>query len=286
MNLGDSPAFQLKVNSNAAMAIIYIFMVLLAIIVLLPLLWLLSSSLKTPEELSINVWGLPSSFNLENFVLAWTRSEIPRSMINSAIVALVNIILTALASATIAYVLARLRFRANRIIYYIIIAGMMIPIHSAVIPLYILAMDLGLQNNLVALGVIYAAFRIPVSVFLLESFMKMIPYELEEAAIIDGCGYWGRFYKIILPLSKEGLITVLILAMLSSWNEMLIALLMLSRPAIQTLPISVMGFVTEHHTEYTQLSAGLLIACIPNILFYIFMQDKIIKGMTLGAVKG
>ena len=189
-------------------------------------------------------------------------------------------------STTISYALSRFSFKFNRVIYYIIIAGMMIPIHSAVIPLYIMAMKWKLQNNLFALGAIYAAFRIPVSVFILESFMLTIPKELEECAIIDGCGYGRIFWKIILPLSRDGVVTILILAAIACWNELLVAMLMLSKPMIKTLPIGLMGFITEYEAQYTQLCAGLLIAVLPNLLFYALMQERIVKGMTIGAIKG
>ncbi len=162
----------------------------------------------------------------------------------------------------------------------------MIPIHAAVIPLYITAMKLNMMNNLIFLGMIYAAFRIPVSVFILESFMISIPKELEECAIIDGANYYMIFYRIILPLSADGIVTITILSAIASWNELLIAMLMLSRPLIKTLPIGLMGFISEWTSEYTTLCAGLLIACIPNILFYAIMKEKIVRGMTVGAIKG
>jgi raffinose/stachyose/melibiose transport system permease protein len=261
-------------------------MIFFAIIVLLPLLWLFSSSLKTQEDLAHNVWGIPQSVELSNYSVAWTKGRMAMYMTNSLTVAVVTIILTLLTSTTLSYALARFKFKLNRIFYYVIIAGMMIPIHSAVIPLYIMAMNWKLQNNLVALGCIYAAFRIPVSVFILESFMLTIPKELEECAIIDGCGYGGIFWKIILPLSRDGVVTILILAAIACWNELLLAMLMLSKPAIKTLPIGLMGFITEYNSEYTQLCAGLLIAVLPNLLFYALMQERIVKGMTIGAIKG
>ena len=265
---------------------IYFIMILFALIILLPLLWLLFSSLKSLEDLAHNVWGPPRTLELSNYVIAWTRGRMAVYMRNSLTVAAVTIMLTMITSTTISYALSRFNFKLNRVIYYIIIAGMMIPIHSAVIPLYIMAMKWKMQNNLFALGAIYAAFRIPVSVFILESFMLTIPKELEECAIIDGCGYGGIFWKIILPLSRDGVVTILILAAIACWNELLVAMLMLSRPMIKTLPIGLMGFITEYEAQYTQLCAGLLIAVLPNLLFYALMQERIVKGMTIGAIKG
>jgi raffinose/stachyose/melibiose transport system permease protein len=266
--------------------VIYLIMILFALIILLPLLWLLSSSLKTLEDLAHNVWGPPKALELSNYVIAWTRGRMAVYMRNSLIVAAVTILLTLVTSTTISYALSRFNFKFNRLIYYLVIAGMMIPIHSAVIPLYIMAMKWKMQNNLFALGAIYAAFRVPVSVFILESFMLTIPKELEECAIIDGCGYAGIFWKIILPLSRDGVVTILILAAIACWNELLVSMLLLSKPMIKTLPIGLMGFITEYEAQYTQLCAGLLIAVLPNLLFYALMQERIVKGMTIGALKG
>ena len=285
--VGASPAAaQLRVSSAWAKGAIYAVLIFFAVVVLLPLLWLLSSSLKTLEDLSQNVWGLPKKVELRNYVFAWNQSHMGVYLRNSFTATLVAILVSTSAAATMAHALARFRFRINRLVYYLVIAGMMIPIHSAVIPLYLIALKWKMMNNLVALGFIYAAFRIPVSVFILESFMLTIPRELEECAIIDGCGYWKIFWKIISPLARDGVVTIMVLTAQATWNELLVAMLMLSKPMLKTLPIGVMGFLTEYVSNYQLLCAGLILALIPNLLFYALMQEKIEKGMTVGAVKG
>ena len=285
--VGTSPAAaQLRIHSPWAKGGIYAILIFFAIVVLLPLLWLLSSSLKTLDDLSQNVWGLPRKVQFNNYVFAWTRSHMGVYLRNSFTATLVAILVSTTASATMAHALARFRFRINRLVYYIVIAGMMIPIHSAVIPLYLIALQWKMQNNLVWLGLIYAAFRIPVSVFILESYMLTIPKELEECAIIDGCGHWKVFWKIIAPLSRDGMVTIMVLTAQATWNELLVAMLMISKPMLKTLPIGVMGFLTEYVNSYELLCAGLILALIPNLIFYALMQEKIEKGMTVGAVKG
>ncbi len=285
--VGASPAAaQLRIHNPLAKAGIYAVLTFVAIVVLLPLLWLFMSSLKSLEDLTQNVWGLPKKVEFQNYAFAWKQSNMAVYLRNSFTATLVAILISTTATTTMTYALARFRFRINRLIYYFVIAGMMIPIHSAVIPLYLIALEWKLQNNLVALGFIYAAFRIPVSVFILESFMLTIPKELEECAIIDGCGYWKIFWKIIAPLSRDGVVTVMVLTAQATWNELLVAMLMLSKPMVKTLPIGVMGFLTEYVSNYHLLCAGLILALIPNLIFYAFMQEKIEKGMTVGAVKG
>lgn len=256
------------------------------ILVLFPLVWLVLSSLKTQQELTFNVWGFPETFQFKNYAIAWQKGHLGRYMANSMITTAVSIFVSVACSTMIAYVLSRFKFRLNRAVYYVVIAGMMIPIHSAVIPLYVMAMDWNLMNSRLALGLIYAAFRIPISVFILESFMISIPKELEECAIIDGCSYPAIFLNVILPLSKDGILTITVLTSLSSWNELLVSMLLLGRPEVKTLPIGVMGFIAEFSSQYALLCAGLVIASVPNIIFYMLLQERIVKGMTIGAIKG
>jgi len=285
MEMDKGSSSQLRVSRKARL-LIYFTMILAAVIVLLPLIWLLFSSLKTQEELTRNVWSFPRNLYIQNYINAWTRGRMGTYMLNSLISTIVTIIGTIVTSVTLSFILARFNFKLNRLIFYIVIAGMMIPIHSAVIPLYIMHKDLNLQNNLIALGITYAAFRISPSVFILESFMRSIPKELEESAILDGCGIWRLFTTIIVPLSKDAIISIVILAVLACWNELLVSMLLISEPFIKTLPIGLMGFITEYNAEYTQLCAGLVVACLPSLLFYAILQEKIIKGMTVGALKG
>jgi raffinose/stachyose/melibiose transport system permease protein len=284
MELSTSP--QLRVGNKPTIFMIYLVLILASVVVMLPLLWLLSSSLKTQADLSVNIWGLPRTFHFENYVRAWQGSKLDRYMTNSIYVTLLSIAITIIACTPVAFVLARFKFRINRVLYYFVIAGMMVPIHSAIIPIYMMAQDFKLQNSLAALSLIYGAFRIPVSVFILESFIATIPKEMEECAFIDGCSIWKLFIKIIMPLSKDGIVTIAILTVLATWNELLVAMLMLSKPEIKTLPIGLMGFINEFNSEYTQLAAGILIALIPSILFYIIAQERIERGMTAGSIKG
>lgn len=276
---------QLKIGKRTTI-LAYVTMILATIIVILPLAWLVSTSLKTQAEVTYNPWGLPKSLQFINYVKAWEGSSMDKYLINSVYTALLTIVLTVVTCTPMAYVLSRFRFKGNRLLYYFVIAGMMIPIHSAIIPLYILAQNLNMKNSLSALSLIYGAFRIPVSVFILESFMSMIPRELEECALIDGCSVSKIFFRIIAPLTKDGIVTVSILSLLACWNELMVAMLLISKPDTKTLPIGLMGFITEYNSQYTQLAAGLIIAIVPGIIFYIFAQERIQKGLIAGSIKG
>lgn len=275
-----------KVMKKSTKVLYYIVMILTTVIVIYPLLWLLMASLKTQQELTMNTWGLPKSFQFANFPLAWNRAKLGTFMTNSVLTSALTVIFTVVSCVPMAFVLSRFNFRFKKILYFVVISGMMVPINSAIIPLYILAGNLGMQNNLGALSLIYGAFRIPISVFILEGFMSTIPKELEECAHIDGCSIFRIFWNIIIPLSRDTIATISILAVINAWNELMVAMLLISKQSVKTLPIGLMGFIGEYTQEYTQLCAGILIAILPTIIFYIFAQEKIQKGMTAGALKG
>ena len=274
------------IKNKKTKVLIYFALTVAAILVVLPLMWLFFTSFKSRMDLAKNTWGLPKTWEISNYFIAWTGSEIPLYMWNSIRATAVAIILTIILSTPVSFVISRFRFKGNKLLYMFFIAGMMIPIHSTVIPIYTMVGDMNLNNNLEILGLVYGAFRIPISIFILEGFMSALPRELEECAIIDGCSTANIFFKIIVPLSKDGIVTISILTVLSSWNELLISMLLISDPTKKTLPNGLMGFITEYNSEYIQLAAGIMISIIPAILFYAFAQEKIEKGMIAGAIKG
>lgn len=282
----DDYSGQTLIRNKGVLVLMYVALTLAAICVILPLLWLLFTSLKTREDLTLNTWGLPREWVFSNYVKAWSGSRIPLYMFNSIRATLLSIVITVVLVTPVSFILARFRFKGKQILYFFFIAGMMVPIHSTIIPIYTMVGRFNMYNNLEILSLIYGAFRIPVSIFILEGFMTAIPKELEECAVIDGCSLSRIFLNIIIPLSKDGIVTIAILTVLSSWNELLLSMLLLSDPLKKTLPIGLMGFITEYNSEYTQLAAGIMIAIIPTIIFYALAQEKIEKGMIAGAVKG
>ena len=282
----DDYSGQTLIRNKGVLELMYVALTLAAICVILPLLWLLFTSLKTREDLTLNTWGLPREWVFSNYVKAWSGSRIPLYMFNSIRATLLSIVITVVLVTPVSFILARFRFKGKQILYFFFIAGMMVPIHSTIIPIYTMVGRFNMYNNLEILSLIYGAFRIPVSIFILEGFMTAIPKELEECAVIDGCSLSRIFLNIIIPLSKDGIVTIAILTVLSSWNELLLSMLLLSDPLKKTLPIGLMGFITEYNSEYTQLAAGIMIAIIPTIIFYALAQEKIEKGMIAGAVKG
>jgi raffinose/stachyose/melibiose transport system permease protein len=162
----------------------------------------------------------------------------------------------------------------------------MVPVHAVIIPVYDMAVKLGALNNLLYLSLIYSAFGLPFATFILYNFMWQIPHEIEESAIIDGCNEWKVFTRIILPLTCEGLISVSILTALNTWNDLLLPLILLNRENVKTVSIGLRTFFAEFYGDPTLLLAAGFISMLPVLLFYVILQEKVVKGLTMGAVKG
>ncbi|MFI3168646.1 MAG: carbohydrate ABC transporter permease [Faecalibacterium sp.] len=282
----QTPNPMLAIGSKKTLVMVYIALTISAVAVMVPVFWLFTVSVKSLEELSQNTWGLPQEWLFSNYIAAWNGSQIDTYLMNSLYSTAVAILVTLVFVCPISFVLARYRFKGNRAIYYFAIAGMMVPIHSCIIPLYTMIGQMDAYNNLSMLGLVYGAFRIPMSIFIIESFMREIPRELDECALIDGCKTTQLFWRIILPLSKDGIVTISVLTVLACWNELLVAMLLISDPDLKTIPSGLMSFITEYTAEYTKLAAGVMIAIMPAIIFYAFASSKIEKGMTAGALKG
>lgn len=280
------PSSHLAIGNQKTLILVYVALVFCALVVILPVVWLLLCSLKTHQDLTSNTWGLPKQWMFSNYAEAWERSRISTYLFNSLYTTVLAIAITIIAVCPVSFILAKFDFRVNRLVYYFAIAGMMIPIHSAIIPIYMMVGEMNAYNSLSMLSVVYGAFRIPVSIFIMESFIRVLPKELDECAFIDGCSVPKLFFKIIMPLSKDGIVTISVLTVLACWNELLVAMLVLNQTMKKTLPIGLMGFLAEYTSEYTKLAAGVMIAIIPGILFYAFASNKIEKGMVAGAIKG
>ncbi len=282
----SEPSPHLAIMNKKTLVIIYLVLGIFSLIVLVPLVWLLFTSLKSQQDLAYNTWGIPQKFMFSNYYEAWVKSRIGNYLLNSVYSTAIAIVITIVTVCPISFVLARFNFKGNRLVYYFAIAGMMIPIHSAIIPIYIMVGDMNAYNSLPMLGLIYGAFRIPVSVFIMESFIRVLPKELDECAAIDGCSAWKLFFKVTMPLSKDGIVTISVLAVLGCWNELLVSMLIMNETTKKTLPSGLMSFLTEYTSEYTKLAAGVMIAIVPAIIFYAFASNKIEKGMIAGAIKG
>lgn len=252
----------------------------------LPFIFVLMTSLKTQmETFSGSVWALPEKLNLVNYITVlqggfWVYLR------NSVFVLVLSIVLILVISSMAAYAFARLRFRLNKPIFALIVAGMIVPIHITLIPIYLLTRNIGLYDTPFALIGPYVATALPVSIFILTEFMRQIPKELEEAAKLDGCRTFGVFWKVFLPLSGPGLSTVAIYNGIGLWNEFIFAYVLTSSSANRTLPLAVWDFQGQYAADIPAILTVVTLTSLPLIVAYAFGQESIVKGMMAGALKG
>ena len=263
-------------------------LVVYAIIVVYPMVWLISASLKTSYELFTSPWLPTSSPQWENFVNAWEKANIGRYFVNSVFVTTLSMFFILLIGSMAAYALARFVFRGRDAIHTGFVSGMMFPVFLGIVPLFLLLANLGMLDNYFGLITVYVAYSLSFTIFILTGFFRTLPHELAEAGLIDGCSHFGVFWRIMLPLAKPGLITAGIFNFFGIWNEYPLALIIITNSDLRTLPLGIANLVMVEHykTNWGVLFAGLVIIMIPTLLVYLFFQRQITEGLTSGALKG
>lgn len=275
-----------RIKSRFAWGGAWILGILWTLIALVPFIFMVLNSFKDQFELLTNgIFKLPKSLYLENYREVF-EGNIIGYFINSVIVLAISLTALLFISACASYPLSRFKFTFAKPIYSLIVACMSIPIHITLIPIFKLSTDWGIYDSIFALIGPYAAMNIPISVFILTSFMKEIPAEIEEAAQIDGCNKFQMFFKIMLPLAKPGLATLTIYNGVNIWNEFIYAYTLTQSSKSMTLPLAVSQFKGEFSMNAPMILSVLTLTVVPMILLFIIMQDKLVKGMTAGAVKG
>jgi raffinose/stachyose/melibiose transport system permease protein len=251
-----------------------------------PFYYLITISMKSQGEfLTGSLFKLPERFSLQNYATVM-RGAFFGYFFNSVFVLAVSLFLLLTISAFAAYPLSRMRFKLNKPIFSLIVAAMSIPIHITLIPVFSLSVRTGLYDSLYALIGPNVAFNLPMSVFILTAFMRGISHEMEEAAEIDGCGKFSPFFRIIFPLARSGLATLGIYNGVVIWNEFSFAMVLTQSPSNFTLPLSVWTYQGQYTMDVPLIMSLLVLASLPIILLYVFGQDKLVKGMMAGAVKG
>lgn len=271
--------FNLRIIIIALFALIYFF------IAASPFYFMLVSGLKSQTELfTSGIWAIPKTLIFSNF-LNVLRGDFFIYFKNSAIVTTISVVIILFISSLAAYVFARINFKYSKILFGCIIAGIAIPIHITLVPVYLLTINIGLYDSIFALIGPYVAFNIPLSIFILTEFMKTLPIELEEAAFIDGCNKKVIFFRIILPLIKPALITLGIYNAIIIWNEFVFALVLTTSRANRTLPLGIWDYQGVYAANIPMIMAFLTLTSLPLIIVYLFAQEKIEKGMIAGALK-
>lgn len=266
--------------------ILGIFVIFWSLVAALPFVFMVLNSFKDKFEiLTEGVFAIPKKFEITNYVNV-IKGNFIHFFINSVIVVVVALSILLFISACASYPLARFKFKLGKPIYGIIVACMSIPIHITLIPVFKMSQALKVYDSIVALIGPYVATAIPISVFILTSFMKEIPKEIEESAEIDGCNRFQMFFKIIFPLAKPGLATLAIYNGVNMWNEFSFAYTLTQSAKNKTLPLAVWEFQGQYSMNTPMIMTVLTLTVIPMILMFAFMQERLVKGMTAGAVKG
>ncbi len=275
-----------KIKKVVYWGIAFLLATFYLLISFLPFIFMVLNSFKEKFEMLVSgVFKLPEAFYIDNYkeVLA---GSFGRFFGNSVLVLAISLTVLLFVSACASYPLARFKFKWARPIYALIVACMSIPIHITLIPVFKMTQKIGLYDSVWAMIGPYIAFGVPISVFILTSFMKEIPREIEESAEIDGCNKYHMFFRMILPLSKPGLSTLAIYNGVNMWNEFSFAYTLTQSAENRTLPLAVWEFQGQYSMNTPMILAVLTLTVLPMILLFIFAQDKLVKGMTAGAVKG
>ena len=278
---------------------IYVVLGLLAVLILVPVLWVVMASVKETVEHYGNPWALPTHLHWQNFVDAWKKADMGAYMGHSVLVTGLALIILLVVALPASYCLARFNFVGQKFLNTCFMAGLFINVNYIVVPIYLMLADgdkwlknvLGsgfLLNNHVVVAVVYAATALPFTIYLLSSYFATLPHDFEEAAYIDGAGYWRTMLEIIFPMAKPSIITVILFNFLSFWNEYIIVKTLVTDKELWTLPAGLLNLMQAQQSaaEYGPMYAGLVLVMLPVMILYICVQKNLTKGMTVGGLKG
>ncbi|MGB4984247.1 MAG: carbohydrate ABC transporter permease [Erysipelotrichaceae bacterium] len=272
---------------------IYVALITLAISIIVPVAWVFLASIKQNSEFYGNPWSLPLGFYFQNFMDAFEKANMGAYLLNSIITTLLALVILLVVSLPASYVLARFKFKGRRFIKTAFMAGLFINVNYIVVPIFLILLETErmlnidfLLNNHIMLAIVYAATAIPFTVYLLSSYFVTLPKAYEEAALIDGCGYFKTMWKVMIPMAKPSIVTVILFNFLAFWNEYIIALTLMSGDN-RTLPVGLLSLMqaSRGKAEYGMMYAGLVLVMLPTLVLYIMVQKKLTQGMTIGGLK-
>jgi N-acetylglucosamine transport system permease protein len=255
------------------------------ILVIAPLLWTLLSSFKTSREIFASPFSLPAQWNFDNYVSAWTTVGIGRWFLNTVVVVGCALVIVMILGSMCAYVLARYSFPGSRVIYYLMLAGLTFPIFMAIVPLFFVLKNIGLLNTLPGLIITYVAFALPFTVFFLFPFFRALPDEISEAAEIDGAGEWQKFFRVMLPMAKPGLLSIGIFNVLGQFNQFVLPSFLSPEKPVLAQGIATLLASQRYEGDWGALFAALTIAMVPVVVAYLLFYRQVQAGLTSGTLK-
>ena len=279
--------------------LIYLVLGVLAVVILVPVLWVMVASVKETAEHYGSPWALPSHIHWQNFADAWTKANMGGYMLHSVLITALALIILLLVALPASYCLARFKFVGRKFLRTCFMAGLFINVNYIVVPIYLMLSDgdkwlksvMGIKfllNNHIIVAVVYAATALPFTIYLLSSYFSTLPHDFEEAAYIDGAGYFKTMRQVIFPMAMPSIITVILFNFLSFWNEYIIIKTLVTDRDMWTLPAGLLNLMQAQQSaaEYGPMYAGLVLVMLPVLLLYICVQKNLTKGMTVGGLKG
>ncbi|MBU9714312.1 carbohydrate ABC transporter permease [Evansella tamaricis] len=283
----ESPPTENPLLQKIAKGILYIFLIAVAIIQVLPLYWLFLFSLKSNQEVfNLPPLALPQDPQWENYARVWTQGNIGQYFFNSVFITASAVILTVLFASLVTFAITRMRWKLNKLVLGLFMVGLMIPVHSTLIPLFNFFLNINLMDHPLAIILTYTAFNLPITIMILLGFYYTLPREIEEAAIMDGCSVHRMFFRIIFPMTAPVVATTAIINMIYNWNEFVFVNTFISSDRFKTLTVGIQNFIGQYSTDWGAIGATLMISILPILIAFILLSNSIVEGITSGSVKG
>lgn len=278
---------KLKNNFKISKVLVYFCLILWTVTCLFPIYWLITFSLKDNNEIfGGNLIGLPQHLLWNNYQNALFGGKVGIYLLNSIVVTAATILFTVLAATMATFAIQRMRWKFSKVTLSILMVGLMVPMHAALLPVFVVMRNLHLLNTRWSLIIPYTSFAIPMGILIISGILDGIPREMEEAACMDGCSIYRLFFSIILPMLRPAIATTAIFTFLQSWNELMLAVTFISKDSMKTLTVGIQSMAGQYLTEWGPIGAALVVATIPTLLLYSLLSDQVQKSLVAGAVKG
>lgn len=273
--------------SRIVTGLMYLFLIIVAVFQIFPIIWLFLFSLKDNQEVfNMSPFSLPETPKWENYVKVWTEGNISVYFLNSVVYTAVAVILTVLLASMVTFALTRMKWKGSKLVLGLFMVGLMIPVHSTLIPLFSTFTKINLIDNPLSVILAFTAFNLPVTIMILLGFYQTLPLEVEEAAVMDGATIHHIFFKITLPMTMPVMATAGIINMIYNWNEFVFVNTFISSDRFKTLTVGIQNFIGQYTTDWGAIGATLVISILPILLAFLVLSNRIVEGIAAGSVKG
>ncbi|MGY6210516.1 carbohydrate ABC transporter permease [Cytobacillus firmus] len=276
-----------SILNRIAYSTMYIFLIIVAVFQIFPIIWLFLFSLKNNQEVfNTSPFSLPQSPKWENYAKVWTEGNISLYFINSVTYTVAAVVLTVILASMVTFAITRMQWKGSRLVLGLFMVGLMIPVHSTLIPLFSTFTKINLIDNPLSIILTYTAFNLPITIMILLGFYEALPREVEEAAVMDGASIHHIFFKITLPMTMPVMATAAIINMIYNWNEFVFVNTFISSDSFKTLTVGIQNFIGQYTTDWGAIGATLVISILPILIAFLILSNRIVEGIASGSVKG